>query len=917
MGEVYRAHDEQLQRDVALKVLPASGFRDEMARARLLREARAAASLNHPYICAVYDVGEAEGQAYIAMELVPGRTLTAILEDGPLPWNEALRYALHLADAVAHAHARGTVHRDLKSQNTIVTPEGRAKVLDFGLAKRLPGQELDAATVSHASLTQVGAIVGTLAYIAPEVLRGEPADPRSDVWALGVVMYEMLTGRRPFGARTGLELSTAILRDPPPPLAGDVPPGLKTIIERCLEKDPARRYQSAREVLVALECITAGAPLPALPERKKSRKRLAAVCAVLVVAFAAIALWLFRPRPVLSFVSRDWILVTDFENETRETIFDRSLFTAFGVSLEQSTHANVFPQARVQDVLQRMKKAGAERIDEALGREICARENIRGLITPSIAKVGQQYLLSARLLDPRTGEAVRSYSETANGQDDVIRALGSMAGKIRRDLGESLFSLQRSDRPLPRVTTASLEALKLYAEGSVLWNKGKFPEAVDSWEAALRADGDFAMAHASLGNAFYSHRFNNSSKGKQHFDRALQLSDRTTKRERQQIQANYQSTLGHLDEAARLYNIYLQTYPDDWPIRSQFGYFLMMHDREEEAIAQYKEAVRLAPSDAHAYLEIATSYSHLGKYAEALSYYDQAFKLEPSWITLGNLNHEYGFTFAESGQLDKARKVFDLALEEPKLKGRGSRSHAILDLFEGKYGTARTRFKDAISFDDLNQTPLSASRDHHYLAMVFEGLEDKAQQRIELDKAARSLKAAEAKLGPQVWLATLVGVSYARSGAAERAGQILEGVRKEADLQSPEESSRLHRLEGETELARGRQPHAVELLLLADHEYRSPFTVEALAHAYRVAGDPSKAISTYEALMGMYSQSMNFEPQQAWFSAHYDLAGLQSRRGDQAKARQTLDALLRFWGQGDADLPLLKKARRLRQEIGD
>ena len=219
MGVVYRAHDERLDRDVALKLLPSTTLEDSTARARLVREARAAAALNHPSICTIHDVGEAEGQAYIAMELVDGRPLSERVHDRPLPLDEVLNYGVQIADALAHAHARGIVHRDLKSANVVVTSAGRIKVLDFGLAKRMSGPELTVATTLHqadVSLTEHGAVVGTIAYMSPEQLRGESADARSDVWALGVVLYEIAGGALPFTGQSAFDVSSKILNQPPP-----------------------------------------------------------------------------------------------------------------------------------------------------------------------------------------------------------------------------------------------------------------------------------------------------------------------------------------------------------------------------------------------------------------------------------------------------------------------------------------------------------------------------------------------------------------------------------------------------------------------------------------------------------------------------------------------------------------------------
>ncbi|HEX9764571.1 MAG TPA: protein kinase, partial [Candidatus Acidoferrales bacterium] len=291
-------------RAVALKVLPADKQTDEAARARLLREARAASSLNHPHICTIYEVGEAEGQAYIAMELVEGQPLNARIPVDGLPVDAVLRYGAQIADALAHAHERNIVHRDLKTANVVLTPEGRAKVLDFGLAKQMEG-ELQGATRSKAPLTQEGAVAGTLHYMAPEVLRGEPADARSDIWALGVVLHEMASGKLPFEGKTGYELSSAILHQPFASLPAKVPAGLRAILQRCLAKEPGERYRSASEVRAALEALqtdsaveAARASLP--PARRRWQSSLAWVGGVALLALVAgIVVSLVTGMPIL------------------------------------------------------------------------------------------------------------------------------------------------------------------------------------------------------------------------------------------------------------------------------------------------------------------------------------------------------------------------------------------------------------------------------------------------------------------------------------------------------------------------------------------------------------------------------------------------------------------------------------------
>lgn len=274
MGVVYRAHDEQLDREVALKVVGERWLTDQKARSRLLQEARTASALNHPHVCTIYEVAESSGQTYIVMEYVAGRPLSALVPGEGLPTETLLRYSLQISDALAHAHQRRVIHRDLKSPNVVITPDGRAKVLDFGLAKRLREEDLDAVTRSQMSLTEAGAVVGTLHYLAPEALRGQAADERSDLWALGVMLYEMATGTLPFQGKTSFELTSGILREPPAPFPERVPTGLRGVIQRCLVKEPGQRYQSAVEIRAALEALQSNTAISTVVPLAKTPRRL-------------------------------------------------------------------------------------------------------------------------------------------------------------------------------------------------------------------------------------------------------------------------------------------------------------------------------------------------------------------------------------------------------------------------------------------------------------------------------------------------------------------------------------------------------------------------------------------------------------------------------------------------------------------
>jgi photosystem II stability/assembly factor-like uncharacterized protein len=273
MGVVYRAHDEILRRDVALKVVGSDVGLDPSASRNLLQEARASSSLSHPNICTIHEVGEADGKLYIVMELVEGKSMRALSAGGGMPAESVMRYGVQIAGALVRAHDRNIVHRDLKSANIVVTDDGLVKVLDFGLARRIEAGTSEGSTRALESMQFVSSVSGTLPYLAPEILLGEGADYRSDLWALGVVLYEACSGRLPFEGRTGFEVSSAILRETPKPLGLPVPPGLWAIIQRCLAKEPAQRYQRAGEVQAALEAVQSAAIVSSRPNAEPVARR--------------------------------------------------------------------------------------------------------------------------------------------------------------------------------------------------------------------------------------------------------------------------------------------------------------------------------------------------------------------------------------------------------------------------------------------------------------------------------------------------------------------------------------------------------------------------------------------------------------------------------------------------------------------
>jgi eukaryotic-like serine/threonine-protein kinase len=922
MGVVYRAIDQRLNRDVALKVLPAGKLGDDAPRKRFRKEALALAKLNHPNIGTVFDFDTQNDIDFLVMEYIPGETLGQRLSKGTLPEKEWIAISLQIAAALEEAHEHGIVHQDLKPGNIMVTPKGQVKVLDFGLARLL---EPDSGAEVTATLTQTDG-AGTLPYMSPEQLQGNPVDGRTDIFSAGAVLYEMSTGQRPFQEKQAPRLIQQILNEAPRPMQEwnrRSSPQIESIVLKALDKQPDLRYQSARELRVDLERLAAqqapssGVPAALLPTRRGWKQSLRAhprsvyASAGIVALAVATVWWLVGARPVLSFAPRDWLLITDFDNQTNDPLFDRSLLTALTVSLEQSPHANVVPRTRIADALHRMGKTGDEKITEDLARDISEREAIRAILSCSIVKVGQQYALTARLIDPRSGVAKRSYLEQAKDQDHVLDALGSIATSVRRDLGESMLATSKADRPLPLVTTRSLQALKFFADGGALWSKGNWDGGRQGFESAIKADPEFAMAHAALGDAYYSHIFNAPTMGKEHMEKALQLAERTTDRERLYIQTRYEQDLGHVAEARTRFDVYLKAYPDDGGMRFNYASLLRNDGQLQDALEQYKELVRIAPNNPTIYIDIATTYNGIGNFAEAVRNYEQAFTLDPSWKTNQNINHEYGMTLFRVGDEPKARETFELAFAKPDLKPKGLRSLAWLDLYHGKYAAAKPRLQEALLSDENFKWSLSILREHNLLAIVAGGQGDRPAQIRELDLAVPFLATAGAQVRAGLWL----GTQYVRAGSVAKAAEILEKIRPFADPKNPESTSDFQILEGEVQLAHGNKERAIELFSLADKAKRSAMTMESLAHAYEASGNSEQATVWYELFVTAADPPLGWEPQQDWLAAHYRLARIYFAKGDRANAKKHLDPFLDAWKDSDPGLPLWKDAVNLKKEM--
>lgn len=650
--------------------------------------------------------------------------------------------------------------------------------------------------------------------------------------------------------------------------------------------------------------------------RLRSRRKLLFPSAVLLALLAASAVvWLNHRRQALPLRASDTVLITDFENQTGDPRFDDALLAAFTVSIAQSRFVNVFPRSRVETVLKRMGRSGSERTTVPLAREICTRENIRGLIANTITRTGQQFELTAELIDPETGATVRSYKERSYGEDHILEALDSIAGRVRAGLGESLDEIHKADQPLPQVTTTSLTALKEYAGAVSLWKHTKYDDAVTLYKAAIEIDPNFAMAHAALGRAYASYIYYQTDLGRKEYEVALALPSRLTERERMLIETHEAMDLHHVEAADHLCRSYLAAYPEDWTMLRDYSSGLRSRGRWAEAIELHKRILVIAPDDAHTWIEMATAYKSLGNFSAAVPAYARAFQIEPNLLTAGNIDREYGMALVGNGEEQKAVSVFSDLLEKPDKRADGLSSLALLDLYHGRYSAAQLRLQEALAVNQNNHNVFAVARTHFLLAVVAEGVDGSRARFQQLDAAAADLK----NLGAKVEWGSIVGQEYVRAGALAKAAKLAEFITPFADARDSEQQGYLHLLHGAIAAEKGETDEAVaELSPLTDPTFGpsvNGLAVETIAHAYQRAGNPDQAILWYEKLSSPLGPLAFWEPQQRWASARYQLALDYQERGETDKARQTLATLMNLWKDADESLPLRKAALQLQARL--
>jgi len=704
MGVVYKAHDTKLDRVVALKFLPENLTVNSTDKERFIEEAKAAAALNHSNVCVVHDIDNEDEYHFIVMEYIDGKTLQQVIADeGVLTTNAATEYAIQMGEALQEAHHKGIVHRDIKSDNIMISGSNQAKVMDFGLAK-LKGS---------LKLTKSSSTVGTLAYMAPEQIEGKDIDGRSDIFSMGIVLYEMLTGQLPFKGDYEAAMMYAILNEEPVPIERhlpDISSELRHILIRSLEKDPNNRYQSMEDMLIDLHRlerdtekisrIETGIYKSEKSIKKKNRfkKYFVPVIALLIVILVVVGYFSIISQSEDKY-ERIPIAVTDFNNETNEEELN-GLSGMLITALEQSKRLSVLTRSRMFDILKQLDVNEIDKIDESLGRRICKEADVHTLAMAAIRKFGKIYTIDFKVLDVDDNEYLFTYKEQGEGQESIPGMIDNLSEKIRIGLKEKASEIESSTTKVAELTSRNLEAYQYYFKGEEYIDKLKFDLAKEAFSKAIHLDSSFALAYYRLAYAIDWEA--NPYRSIKYIKKAISLLDRIPDKEKNLVKA----------QLARLEN------------------------GMAAGIAVLEEMEKIYPDDKEMLYNIGDWAYHIGDFIKSRKYLEKVLSMDPVFIRA--LQH-ITWTYRESGIYEN---MFQAAQKYNSLTG----SKESYDLLVEAY-IELGKVKEGLQFIEQEQ---ELHPERHYMASlvakcyVFQEKYDQAEK--ELRSLIRDDKPVRARL---------------------------------------------------------------------------------------------------------------------------------------------------------------------------
>ncbi len=788
MGAVYLVHDKGLDRDVALKLIRSDIAEDTEALERFKREIQLSSRVTHPNVLRVFDLGESDGIKFLTMQFVDGRDLSTILKkQGKLPTERLLRVFRQAAEGLKAAHDQGVIHRDLKPQNIMLNASDHVYVTDFGLAK----------SAEQSGMTQTGAVIGTPFYMSPEQVKGEPVGPQSDIFALGVILYQMAAGAVPFGGATPFEVMITRIQRPPKPireLNPELPVYLQRIIERCLTVDLKLRYQKVQEIL---DDLNAESVKTTIRRRTMSNRwlRPAAAAVALAVLLAAGGVWMYRKgRSAEPTVQKTQsVLVADFANHTGDPVFDGTLEPAFTIALEGASFVSSYSRNAARKVAAQLSP-GATGLDQTLARLVAVREGVNVVTSGSVDKRGDGYEVSVRAIEAATGKTIATDQEKASGKEGVLASVARLAAQVRGALGDA--TPQSTQLAAAETYTAgSLEAAHEYALAQNLQWEGNWDEAIRYYRKALDLDPNLGRAYAGLA-AVESNRGRRQDAEK-YYKEALARIDRMSDREKFRTRGGYYLLVRNPDNAIEEFSSLVKQYPADTAGIANLAAAYFYKRDMTRALQEARRAIEIYPKNVPQRNNLGLDAMYAGDFETAIKEQDEVLRLNPK------------FALAYVG-----KALSQLALGHPDLAAQTYRKGAQVDargasiaamgladiaLFQGRPADAVPILQKGIEADLANQNAEAAAEKRLALADAHLALRDTASAVAETEQAL-----SEAHGENILYPAARVYLATGREPKALALATELGG-RLEPDPQAYAELIR-----GEAELSRGKASDAIK-----------------------------------------------------------------------------------------------------------
>ena len=769
MGIVYKAFDEELSIPVALKLIRPEAMTDPEAalqmERRFKRELVLARQVTHKNVVRIHDLGELDAFKYFTMPFIEGRDLGAVIaREGKLPVARALRIAKQVASGLAAAHELGIVHRDLKPENVMVDADDNAVIMDFGLARTSDG----------ANLTRTGAVMGTLSYMAPEQARGEPVDQRADIYAWGLMLYDMVAGRRRAGQHgDAMSEMLARMQAPPPPIRTfepQVPEALEAIITRSIDPVRDRRFATTKHLIAALDQLnTEGFAQPAatapIGGRGASRRNVM-LASVLAIAIAAAGGWwlLTRRQTVAPAAQREpvSVLISDFVNSTGDPLFTGSLENVLSLGIEGAAFINSFPRSQAVAAAARIRPNAT--LDETTARLVCQSEGIRTLLVGSIVAVGAGYTVSVRAIDPVPGTVLAELNETAADKSQVLEAVGDLSASVRTALGDATpQSAMAAEQET--FTTSSLEAAREYAEAQALANANRDEEAIAAYQRALSSDPRLGRAYAGWAQSEF--KLGRTREAEQLYQKAFPLVERMTEREKFRTFGTYYLNIAHnYEKAAEQYGALVEKYPADGAAHNNLAlahfHLLQFPQAREEG----KRVLDIYPRSPLYRYNYALYAMYAGDFPTAAT---EARKALETNASLPKAHLAIAIAALASGNLDEARSAYENA------RGAGPRGSSLsaigladLAMYQGRFADAVPILEKGLQEDVALKNVAGAAAKAIALAEAHQARGDSGAASSVLQRA-RELSSDPAVLVPAARLLSASG----RSGDADRIAEQL------------------------------------------------------------------------------------------------------------------------------------------------